>query len=395
METLISQETLAALLHQSQWVRRLAGSLVRNDALADDLTQETWAAALAHPPTAGLPVRPWLSQVMRNLVRMRFRSDRRRQGRETAAGEAALGAGGHLDSPEQLAARVSVQRLLSEHVLSLPEPFRSTLILRFYEGLSASEIAKRQAVPAGTVRWRLKSGLDRLRETLDEMHGGNRQAWWSLVAPLSIAPRPTVELGSPAGPSGASLLSGKGLLALGLLASVMATGLYAARRPKDQKAGSPALASPRRAAAPTDPGAAQQRIPNARAELLSKLAAARATATATRRSSASLRSQPELSAEYIREQMTALLPLVKECYENALVDRPQLAGKLTVRFTIVGEPAVGGLVSESSIDTAASTIFDEGLRECIQETMYAARFPAPKEGGEVHVTYPFVLANDR
>ena len=40
---------------------------------------------------------------------------------------------------------------------------------------------------------------------------------------------------------------------------------------------------------------------------------------------------------------------------------------------------MGGLVSESSIDTAASTIDDEGLRECIK-TMYAARFPAPKEG---------------
>lgn len=331
---------------------------------------------------------------MRKVNRgMRFRSDRRRQGRETHAGEAALGAGGHLDSPEQLAARVSVQRLLSEHVLALPEPFRSTLILLFYAGLSAAEIAKRQAVPAGTVRWRLKSGLGKPRETLDEMHGGNRQAWRSLVAPLSIAPRPTIELGS--GPAGACLSSGKGLHALSLLASVMATGLYAAWRPTDQKAGSPALASRREAAASTDSGPAQPQLPKARAELLSKLAAARATATVPGRSSASLRSLPELSAEYIREQMTALLPLEKECYENALEHRPQLAGKLTVRFAIVGEPAVDGLVSESSIDTAASTIDDEGLRECIQETMYGARFPAPRQGGEVHVTYPFVLASDR
>lgn len=56
---------------------------------------------------------------------------------------------------------------------------------------------------------------------------------------------------------------------------------------------------------------------------------------------------------------------------------------------------MGGLVSESSIDTAASPIDDEGRRECIPETMYAARFPAPKAAGEVHVTYPFVLVSDR
>ena len=46
---------LPALLAHSAWVRRLAGCLVRDDALADDLTQETWLAALRHPPAAELP----------------------------------------------------------------------------------------------------------------------------------------------------------------------------------------------------------------------------------------------------------------------------------------------------------------------------------------------------
>lgn len=395
MESLLSQESLSALLQHSQWVRRLAGSLVRDDALADDLTQETWAAALAHPPTPGLPVRPWLAQVLRNLVRMRFRGDRRRQGRETRAGEESVAAGGHLDSPEQLVARVDLQRLLSEQVLALPEPFRTTLLLRYYEGLSAAEIAERQEVPAGTVRWRLKTGLDKLRAALDRTHGGERQAWLSLVAPLAVAPPRAVELGAGAGASASSLLSGKALLAIGLLLSLVATGLYVVGRSVDRNRRRPAVAESRGTAPTADAVRTPRLSPNDRAQLLARLSEAQAQAKTHGRSGAPLRPQPELNVDYIREQMVALLPLVKECYENALSDRPQLAGKLTVRFTIVAEPDVGGLVSDSTIDSTASTIDDAGLRECVQETMYGARFPAPRDGGELRVTYPFILATDR
>ena len=48
-------------------------------------------------------------------------------------------------------------------VLELDEPFRSTLLLRYVEGRSAADIARRQGVPAGTVRWRLKAALDDVR----------------------------------------------------------------------------------------------------------------------------------------------------------------------------------------------------------------------------------------
>jgi hypothetical protein len=68
---------------------------------------------------------------------------------------------------------------------------------------------------------------------------------------------------------------------------------------------------------------------------------------------------------------------------------------LVVSFTIVGEPDVGGLVVDSTVDATTSTITDQGMRECLQETMYGAQFPAPLNGGEVHVTYPFSFASDQ
>lgn len=45
--------------------------------------------------------------------------------------------------------------------------------MRFYEGLSQSEIADRTGVPRGAVRMRMARGLDRLRE-LPEREGDPR-----------------------------------------------------------------------------------------------------------------------------------------------------------------------------------------------------------------------------
>lgn len=49
MHTPADDEVFAALLDQSAWIRRLAGSLVRDDALADDLTQDSLVVALDEP----------------------------------------------------------------------------------------------------------------------------------------------------------------------------------------------------------------------------------------------------------------------------------------------------------------------------------------------------------
>lgn len=102
-------------------------------------------------------------------------------------------------------------------------------------------------------------------------------------------------------------------------------------------------------------------------------------------------STARLDPAYIRAQVQALIPLLKECYETALRTQPTLAGKLVVDFTIVGEPELGALVTDSRINAADSTIADADMRECVQETMYSAKFPAPLDGGEVRVNYPFVF----
>jgi RNA polymerase sigma-70 factor (ECF subfamily) len=172
-------------LEHAGWVRRLARQLVRDQALADDVVQEAWLAAVRRPPEAGVSVRSWLGGVVRNTVAQMHRGERRRVRREEAV--AALEGGGGL-APDELSQRLEGQRLLVETVAKLEEPFRSTVLLRYFEGLSAAAIGRRLRVPAATVRWRLMRGLDLLRERLDGEHGGDRRRWCVLLIPIAGNP---------------------------------------------------------------------------------------------------------------------------------------------------------------------------------------------------------------
>ncbi|MGE3545381.1 MAG: sigma-70 family RNA polymerase sigma factor [Kofleriaceae bacterium] len=189
------------ILEHAEWVRRLALALVRNPDDADELAQETWEAALSRPPREAGSLRPWLAGVARNLARMRARSSGRRARREESAVPLEPA-----PSPDELLARIEMQQQVVRRVLALDEPFRATLLLRYYEGCSAAEIARRQGVPAGTVRWRLKRGLDELRRQLDDSRQGDRKRWALLLAPL-----PGAAIPHPPALAGGSLL---GILAM-------------------------------------------------------------------------------------------------------------------------------------------------------------------------------------
>lgn len=183
METTAKTARIEDLLAHAEWLRRLAGRLV-SPAELDDLVQETWKAAVRSPPK-GDPqdARPWLARVLRNLARNRWRT-RTRADRVIAAAPpppAPL-------SPDVLLERARTERRLADVVLTLEEPYRSTILLRYYEGKSAAEMAAALGIPAGTVRWRLSEAIERLRRKLDEQHGGDRERWRALLLPIAHLP---------------------------------------------------------------------------------------------------------------------------------------------------------------------------------------------------------------
>ena len=159
-------------------LQALARSLVHGDADADDLLQETAIAALEHPPDEARPVAPWLVTVLLNRRRMDVRSRSRRQLREQAVGLAPKEAA---SAPDAIDRARTLERLASA-LVALDDPFRDVVIRRYLDGQSAAEIARALGIPAGTVRWRLKTALARLRAALDE----SSPRWRRALLPLAV-----------------------------------------------------------------------------------------------------------------------------------------------------------------------------------------------------------------
>ena len=185
------------MLVHAGWIRRLAGSLLADPAAADDAVQDTWLAALRHPPRADRPVQPWLNRVLHNFARQRRRADGHRAEREAEVARVEA-----QPSAEELVLRAECQRELVDSVLELADPYRSTILLCYYEGLTPADIAALHGVPGSTVRSRLQRGLAELRRRLDAKSGGRREVWASALGPLF--PPPALPL-VPSEPGGAEL----------------------------------------------------------------------------------------------------------------------------------------------------------------------------------------------
>lgn len=70
------------------------------------------------------------------------------------------------DSPFENVAHREVQRRVEEELRKLPEPYRTTLILRDLEEMSYEEIAEVLEISLGTVKSRLTRGREALRQQL-------------------------------------------------------------------------------------------------------------------------------------------------------------------------------------------------------------------------------------
>ncbi len=96
--------------------------------------------------------------------------------------------------------------------------------------------------------------------------------------------------------------------------------------------------------------------------------------------------QGSLDKELIRQVIRRNIGQIRYCYENELQTKPNLAGKVAVRFVI----APNGDVQSAKV-AEGSTLNEPTLGECIAVRVRSWKFPSPKGGGAVIVTYPFVF----
>lgn len=138
---------------------------------ADEVVQETfvdaWRRAREFDEGRG-SVGAWLTTLARTRAIDRLRS-RAASGR--AASSAAAEPADPPAGPPELAARAEVGLRVRDALGTLPSEQREALELAYFEGLSHREIAERTGEPLGTVKTRVRLGMEKLQGILADLGG--------------------------------------------------------------------------------------------------------------------------------------------------------------------------------------------------------------------------------
>ncbi len=146
-----------ALLDESAWLEGFARSLVADPSEAEDLSQDTLLTALQSQPEQRSGLRPWLARVLRNNAHRRAKRGRQRREREAQVYRE------EAHSAAELLERSETRRNVIHAVRSLPEPYKTAVMLRYWEELPPREIGARLGIHRETARTRIKRGLAMLR----------------------------------------------------------------------------------------------------------------------------------------------------------------------------------------------------------------------------------------
>lgn len=92
-----------------------------------------------------------------------------------------------------------------------------------------------------------------------------------------------------------------------------------------------------------------------------------------------------LDRDAIAEVIRRNLGQIRYCYERQLSSNPELYGKVLVKFTI----GAAGDVTEPRVDN--STLKSAMVEGCIMRRLASWKFPEPKGGTQVRVSYPFLF----
>lgn len=164
-----SQPAMLALYQRyGSLVYSLALQTLRRPGLAEEVTQDVFLKLWQHPerwnPALG-QLSSWLLTITRNAAIDRLRREARHHNTDDwhalDATEASTVAALDL-------AAWSDGQLLRELLQRLPSDQRELIELAFYRGYTHSELAEGLGIPLGTVKTRLRAGMQRLRTLWEE-----------------------------------------------------------------------------------------------------------------------------------------------------------------------------------------------------------------------------------
>jgi len=168
----------------NQMLYRLARSILKDDAEAEDAVQEAYLSAFRHFATfrGDSALSTWLARIVVNESYARLRKRKRSatvvaldsRWPDMRAGDGGF-IGGEMandrpdestESPETAAMRAELRDLLERRIDGLPDQFRAVFMLRDVQDLSVEETAACLDIPVATVRSRAFRARALLRESL-------------------------------------------------------------------------------------------------------------------------------------------------------------------------------------------------------------------------------------
>lgn len=148
----------------------LAHRVCGRPAMAEDAVQEAflslWRSKDRYDPVRG-SVRAWVLSAVRNRALDAVRRERAKAGRDVRDDES-VDRVPALERTDLEAERREQGQLISDALNSLPSEQRQVIELAYFAGLTHSEIARNLSLPAGTVKGRMRLGLNRMRALLAE-----------------------------------------------------------------------------------------------------------------------------------------------------------------------------------------------------------------------------------
>jgi RNA polymerase sigma-70 factor, ECF subfamily len=141
--------------------------ILGDSALAQDVTQDIFLKLWRNPRRfdAGRgPIGPYLRLMARSRALDVWRS---RQAAGRAVERVGVEAPPEPDAPDVLAARDAEREIVRAALRRLPPAQREALVLAYWGGLTADEVAVRVGVPLGTAKSRIRLGLSKLRAEME------------------------------------------------------------------------------------------------------------------------------------------------------------------------------------------------------------------------------------
>jgi RNA polymerase sigma-70 factor, ECF subfamily len=158
---------------------RIARSILRNNADAEDAVQDAYVSAFAKLASyrGEATLATWLSRIVMNEALRRLQ--RRRPLVDLAALEAPRSEAEIIqfplstpnDDPERTMAQRQILQLVEQATDNLPDAFRLVFVTRIIEGMSVEETSELLGIKPETVKTRLHRARQLVRDQLDEQIG--------------------------------------------------------------------------------------------------------------------------------------------------------------------------------------------------------------------------------